>query len=215
MAVSAFAGITGEPLVPPSDDLCLDYANTLSWRGSAAPAEMLSGFGDLLRWVTDSARLPARAIEAVGDWGREHPEAAAALFAEAILLREVIYRSFAALAAGDAVAAADLAALNEALAGTPTRARLARWERGYAWAAAPIGVSASGLLTTVLWSAADLLTRVDHRPLRRCANDQCLWLFLDHSKGGTRRWCDMTSCGNRAKSRRHYLKTKVAQHRPS
>jgi len=61
----------------------------------------------------------------------------------------------------------------------------------------------------VLWSAADLLTHADRRRVRRCANDACLWLFVDESKAETRRWCDMSSCGNRAKSRRHYLKTKT------
>jgi predicted RNA-binding Zn ribbon-like protein len=45
--------------------------------------------------------------------------------------------------------------------------------------------------------------------VRRCASDACLWLFIDESKAGTRRWCDMSSCGNRAKSRRHYLKSKA------
>ena len=58
-------------------------------------------------------------------------------------------------------------------------------------------------------SAADLLANAEHRRVRRCANDECLWLFLDHSKGGTRRWCDMNACGNRAKSKRHYLRSKA------
>jgi predicted RNA-binding Zn ribbon-like protein len=44
--------------------------------------------------------------------------------------------------------------------------------------------------------------------LRRCANPECLWLFIDASKSGNRRWCDMASCGNRAKAARHYLKRK-------
>ena len=69
-------------------------------------------------------------------------------------------------------------------------------------------MTAPGLLAPVLWSAADLATRADRRRVRRCANDACLWLFIDESKAGTRRWCDMSSCGNRAKSRRHYLRTK-------
>jgi hypothetical protein len=34
------------------------------------------------------------------------------------------------------------------------------------------------------------------------------WLFVDASKNGTRRWCDMTAFGNRAKARRHYLKSR-------
>jgi predicted RNA-binding Zn ribbon-like protein len=37
---------------------------------------------------------------------------------------------------------------------------------------------------------------------RICANDDCRWVFEDTSRGGRRRWCDMSSCGNRAKVRR-------------
>jgi predicted RNA-binding Zn ribbon-like protein len=44
--------------------------------------------------------------------------------------------------------------------------------------------------------------------VRECANDKCLWLFLDDSKNGTRRWCSMSACGNRAKAHRHYARLK-------
>ena len=37
---------------------------------------------------------------------------------------------------------------------------------------------------------------------RICANDGCGWAFEDTSRGGRRRWCEMSSCGNRAKVRR-------------
>jgi predicted RNA-binding Zn ribbon-like protein len=62
------------------------------------------------------------------------------------------------------------------------------------------------MLAPALWSLADLLTGPDRTHLRECANDRCLWLFLDDSKNGSRRWCSMQSCGNRAKARRHYLR---------
>jgi predicted RNA-binding Zn ribbon-like protein len=38
---------------------------------------------------------------------------------------------------------------------------------------------------------------------RICANDGCRWVFEDTSRGGRRRWCDMSSCGNRAKVQRY------------
>jgi predicted RNA-binding Zn ribbon-like protein len=37
---------------------------------------------------------------------------------------------------------------------------------------------------------------------RICANDGCRWVFEDASRAGRRRWCDMSTCGNRAKVRR-------------
>lgn len=45
----------------------------------------------------------------------------------------------------------------------------------------------------------------EHRTdrFRICANDECRYVFLDESRTGRRRWCDMATCGNRAKVARH------------
>lgn len=32
--------------------------------------------------------------------------------------------------------------------------------------------------------------------LKACAQDSCQWVFVDHSKNRSRRWCDMDTCGN-------------------
>ena len=44
---------------------------------------------------------------------------------------------------------------------------------------------------------------------RICANDGCRWIFNDASRAGRRRWCDMSSCGNRAKAARHRARRKA------
>jgi predicted RNA-binding Zn ribbon-like protein len=190
------------------DDVCLAYANTLSWRGRARPVEELGGIGDLLRWVAKSAELAGSTVAEVEHWARAEPAAADRLFAAALALREAIYRIFHAVARGDALPDWDLAALNSALAAAPPRHRLAPAPVGYGWQVGPAAISASGLLVPVLWSAADLLASERCRRVRLCANEQCLWLFLDESKTGTRRWCNMASCGNRAKARRHYRRAR-------
>jgi predicted RNA-binding Zn ribbon-like protein len=46
--------------------------------------------------------------------------------------------------------------------------------------------------------------------IRICANDTCRWIFYDESRAGRRRWCDMASCGNRAKAARHRARVKAA-----
>lgn len=46
---------------------------------------------------------------------------------------------------------------------------------------------------------------------RICANDRCRWTFFDTSPTGRRRWCDMKTCGNRAKAARHRARTKSDQ----
>jgi predicted RNA-binding Zn ribbon-like protein len=44
--------------------------------------------------------------------------------------------------------------------------------------------------------------------IRICDNDRCRWVFFDASRTGRRRWCDMSTCGNRAKAARHRARTK-------
>lgn len=173
-------------------DLCLDFANTRYWRGQQAPTETLNSPGDLATWA--KARKPPDARE----------------FDRAIALREVLYRLFDAVAQGKSAASRDLEALNEALRHAPARTALKRGRDGYEWETDPRSTTALALLAPVLWSAGDLLAGPRLDRVRRCANPECGWLFLDDSRTGRRRWCSMSSCGNRAKAHRHYHKEKAS-----
>jgi len=194
-------------------DLCLEFANTLCWRGTAIPSERLHALADVVAWGAEMGCLPPEAARAAtGWWDRRKPRAEAA-FAEAIALREVLFRLFSATAraAEPRVAeprAADLAALNRWLAAAPARRRLRRAGADYGWEIEAAPRSVAGLLAGVLWSAGDLLAEPLRLRVRQCANPACQWLFLDDSKSGTRRWCTMRTCGNRAKARRHYHKVR-------
>ncbi|MEU7295026.1 CGNR zinc finger domain-containing protein [Streptomyces exfoliatus] len=63
------------------------------------------------------------------------------------------------------------------------------------------------------WTAArdylDLLRSAPDR-IRACAHEACILHFFDTSRNGTRRWCSMAACGNRAKASRHYARSKDA-----
>jgi predicted RNA-binding Zn ribbon-like protein len=73
---------------------------------------------------------------------------------------------------------------------------------------------ASSPVDDVLARVADTITAelATGRPdrFRVCANDQCRWTFFDSSPTGRRRWCDMQTCGNRAKAARHRAKVRAA-----
>ncbi|MBD2100425.1 CGNR zinc finger domain-containing protein [Leptolyngbya sp. FACHB-261] len=59
----------------------------------------------------------------------------------------------------------------------------------------------------VAWLAAqNLLGLLRTAPgrIRTCDHPDCILYFFDTSKNGTRRWCDMKTCGNRSKAKRHY-----------
>ena len=61
------------------------------------------------------------------------------------------------------------------------------------------------------WLAArDYLELLDTAPdrIRHCAHEACVLHFFDTSRNGTRRWCSMAACGNRAKASRHYARTR-------
>ncbi len=192
----------------PRRDLCLEFANTLAWRGSA-PSESLHGLPDLVQWCASSGGLLAGAIEGGGAWAERHPAEASSIFRGAIALREATYRIFHAVAGGNAPADGDLSELNRALKETPARSALQRIDGGFGWRIEGIRrATVAALLAPVLWSAGDLLTGPQLVRVRECANDKCLWLFLDESKNGTRRWCSMSACGNRAKAHRHYARLK-------
>jgi predicted RNA-binding Zn ribbon-like protein len=176
-------------------DLCLEFANTRYWRGQPVPTETLNATEDLLAWAAGNVAKEARPLAK-----RE--------FERAIEAREAIYRVFDATARGKAPAAADLQALNELLAAAPARASLRRERNGFSWDVDMRGSTALGQLAPVLWSAGDLLTGNKLDKVKRCANPECGWLFLDDSRAGKRRWCSMESCGNRAKARRHYHRSR-------
>ena len=177
-------------------DLCLDYVNTRYWRGRPTATETLNAAADLAVWATanggaQSARLPAK------------PE-----LGHALEVREMLYRLFNTASDGKAPAARDLQAFNEALAAAPARTRLARDKSGFSWEIEARPATALAILAPVLWSAGDLLAGSRLGRVRRCANPECGWLFLDDSRAGKRRWCSMQSCGNRAKAKRHYHRSR-------
>lgn len=191
-------------------DLCLEFANTLYWRGSDPPTEGLKAPQDLAAWCATQGTLDAGSLKPFAKQWKSHPRVAAAAFAEAVDLREAIYRVFSSAASGKEVAGADLDLLNAALAKTPVRMELHRAAKEYRWRAEKMGTTVPVLLAPVLWSAGDLLAGGQLARVRQCENEKCRWLFLDGSKSGARRWCSMSSCGNRAKAQRHYVRNRQA-----
>ena len=74
----------------------------------------------------------------------------------------------------------------------------------------------SGLVYSVRDSLAstaiELLCGLPTDRARVCRGDHCGWLFIDSSKGGQRVWCDMATCGNAAKTRRHQKNAQGRRH---
>lgn len=192
--------------VVPRRGLAVEFANTLMWRGSA-PVESLHTAGDLVAWLSANQAMPPGALDDLAEWFDGHPAHAATFLHDAIELRETIYRLLRSVAASLAPDTAALRDLNNALRAAPQREFVERTDDAYGWRITATPVAAE-ILAPVLWSAADVLVGPDSVRVRECANHGCLWLFLDDSKNGSRRWCSMQMCGNRAKAQRHYQRHK-------
>jgi len=117
-------------------------------------------------------------------------------------LRADLRRLFVGATMGTAPGRASLARLNDLLAARGGRLRVERRNGRLRHAAAPDLVDAVGLPVVV--SAIELLTSPDLGRVKMCPAARCAWLFLDDSRNGSRRWCSMETCGNRAKARLHY-----------
>ncbi len=186
--------------------LCLDFANTANWHASANPVEMLNSYADLVSFSRQAGVVNADQADRLLREAARRPADADAARARAIMLREAIYRVFSALAAESAPAADDLALLNAALPEALARLRITAVVDGFTWAWRDDPDALDQMLGPILWSAGELLTSDELSRVRKCADDNCGWLFVDTSRNRSRRWCSMESCGNRAKARRFYTR---------
>ncbi len=190
--------------------LCLDLANTVEDRPGAYPKDLLNSYSDLVSWSQQARVLTDLEAQQLLEGAEFQPGEASSVLAQAIALREAIYRIFKAVAEDAVPEEDDLVSLSAAIAEAMTHARIVPTAGGFTWE----WIDNEGTLDRMLWpvvrSAEDLLISDELDAVRVCASDTCKWLFIDTSKNHSRRWCDMKSCGNRAKARRHYDRKKEA-----
>jgi predicted RNA-binding Zn ribbon-like protein len=186
-------------------ELCLDFTDTVDWRTSNRAKDKLDTYDALLNWSSEKGLLDRKQVDALGRAAAR--KEMALVLAEAVRLREAIYRIFSAVAHQRKAPPEDLEILNEYLARSLSRMVVKETEEGYDWGLS-CDTTPGMMLYQIAESAAMLLTSDDLVRVRECANEEegCGSLFLDCSKSQTRRWCSMESCGNRAKSRTFYDK---------
>lgn len=175
--------------------LALDVANTVVLRGRPETFDRFDDASELSRFAEASSRYRANELSdqqlVAADAERDH----------LVDLREAIDALFRAAAGSGQLPADRLSAFLSSAANALKNA-----DAGVALDVA--SVRPLPLLAATALSAIALLTPDQHRRIRSC--DNCGWLYLDRSKNRSRRWCDMSVCGNRSKAKRHYARQKEA-----
>jgi predicted RNA-binding Zn ribbon-like protein len=178
---------------------CLDFANTLDWRTSDAPVELIPDFGSLLRWSERRGMLPRRAVRRLGR--ARTPASLRAAMDDAYALRSEIWAIAEAARSG---ARAPLGTVNRLLASVPSQPPLIR--DGSRYAHDLIGRDIREPLWPILWSLSALMSSDDVNRIGLCSGTGCGWFFVDESPNRTRLWCSSATCGNRERARRAYAK---------
>ncbi|MEU6560204.1 CGNR zinc finger domain-containing protein [Nocardia nova] len=164
-----------------SGNLALDFAGTVKERDTGF-VDLLTTPGALDEWLV-AAGLLDRA-----------PGCATTDFTDAVALREAVYRLAVTATTGEPWHDADRELVN----------RTARAPKPVLGLRSDGGIDRGGgcdnALALIATEAIELLGGPDRARIKQCGRDACTRLYLDTSRAGSRRWCDMTLCGNRAKS---------------
>jgi predicted RNA-binding Zn ribbon-like protein len=184
------------------DHLALDLLNTEARQDGATVDYWRDGEG-VLRWLAQHGVALPLAAPAPGP---------GQLLAQATALRTLARRLIAARRNGDALDQGDIDALNGYLHaylsapslerdadGAPVLARVTR--------AAPL----AALLGPVAQALAQLLAEGDFGLVKQCEHPDCILWFYDRTKAHKRRWCSMSTCGNRHKAAQFRLKAGAAK----
>ena len=188
------------------DSLWLDFVNTDDTRRGER-VDSMRDFAALVRWLESGRVLDAEKAAGMRRRAEQQPAGASAALADARRIRAALRALAERGAQSTAVRQDVLAEINRVLGRSAgTRRVEARGEDGFVRSFVPGGDAFAGLMIPVVESAADALVLGELGRVRRCAGTQCSRVFLDVTKNGKRRWCDMKTCGNRAKAARHRTK---------
>jgi len=197
--------------------LCLDFVNTVDPRVSSGDGpgarpdqhDYLADYDQTLDWVAATDVALPRSTSGLRRLSKQDPAGAKRAHTHIVAMRESLYAVLLSSVRGDEVHAIDLREVNQALGNSIGYRMLLPADRG----GVREGWRRSDSLEQVLWPIAidawDLLTEPELARVRQCPVESggCGWLFLDTSRSNNRRWCDMRTCGNRAKARAHYSRT--------
>ena len=194
------------PAVFIADSLGLDFLNSIAVPIDTT-VEFIGNGEDLLSWLDQAQLVPKDVLEQFRTGAAPGELDAVATHARAFRewFRGFVRERMGKPLSDDAVAALD--PLNRILARDEAYGQIvARQDSessGLTLESRRRWRSSDTLLIPIARSIADLLTTENFSDVKACQGHACTLLFVDHTRGRARRWCNMAVCGNRAKQAAH------------
>jgi predicted RNA-binding Zn ribbon-like protein len=177
--------------------------------------DVLRDFNALVAWLGAAGVLDAERASGMGRRADQQPAGAAAALVDARRVRATLRALAERGATADKVRADALTEINRVLGRSAGTRRVEPIDDGsFRQSFVPVGDAFAGLMIPIVESAAQSLVDGDLPRVRRCADARCPRVFFDATRNGRRRWCDMATCGNRAKAARFRARERTPHHAP-
>jgi predicted RNA-binding Zn ribbon-like protein len=184
-----------------------DFLNTLDI-DDGFPVEKLPTLDDALSWFVDRGVIHHEGAERARERVATQPDAAAKDIERVHAVRGALREVATSIAEHRAPRAAALNTVNRALHARQV-IELVPAPDGCSVDHRHVGDPIDDALARLAEPLVSELTGGHPERIRVCASDTCEWIFYDASRTGRRRWCDMATCGNRAKAARYRARTKA------
>lgn len=197
--------------VPARARLWLDFVNTDA-AAQQPGGDLLRDFEALLSWMHAEGGVDDERAAGIRRRAVLQPAAAAATLVDARRVRAALRVLAEKGEQSERVREDAVSEINRVLGRSAGTRRLdPHPDGGYTRTFVPTGDAFAGLMIPIVESAADSLVADELPRVRRCADPRCHRVYLDGTKNGLRRWCDMGTCGNRAKAARHRARSFAAR----
>jgi predicted RNA-binding Zn ribbon-like protein len=189
--------------------LVFDFTNTVNTRRPAPEHEYLKSFEDFLQWSAKVGALPKKKLQQLREHATRKQKLTSSAFRDVIDVRENLYQLFSSIAERKSPEASVVNAFNERLSLAFNKLNMRFSATGAEVYFNDDKLYLEEPVDVIMKAAYDILTEEDFLRIRECP--RCGWLFLDTSKNGRRRWCNMNVCGSREKALEYYYrKTKTS-----
>jgi predicted RNA-binding Zn ribbon-like protein len=189
-------------------DAALDFINTVNGRDQG-PRDWLDSYLRLLDWAALVQLLPEKVLRRLKRKTQREPAAAAKALARAKVLREALFVLLTGIITGGALPKSSLALLRKHWIVGINAHELVMGDGRVVPKLRNDTVDFDLVASMVAYRMVQYVLPLSMDRLRMCPGPDCAWLFIDTSKAGRRRWCDMAVCGNVAKARRFQARSRL------